>query len=284
MTSPLISAAELRSLARSIGDGARRPLPDGRAVRARRSTPSGHVPGAAYVDLDTELAAPPGAWRQAPAARTPTCSGPRHADGRACSHDRAGRGLRRLGRRGPPAGAWWLLRYARSRRRPGARRRLVGLGRRRRRGGRPSPPQPVRGRLHRPARARCPVVDASTEVLDVSRVLVDARAPERYRGETEPIDPVAGHGSPVRRQSCRPAPTSGADGRFRQPRTSCRALYEAAGVPTDGSQEVAVFCGSGVTAVDDLLALETARGDGRRSTRGAGAAGSPTPTRPVASG
>jgi thiosulfate/3-mercaptopyruvate sulfurtransferase len=45
------------------------------------------------------------------------------------------------------------------------------------------------------------------------------------------------------------------DGRFRSP-DQLKALYEAAGVPTDGSREVAVYCGSGVTAVHDLLALE----------------------------
>ena len=43
-------------------------------------------------------------------------------------------------------------------------------------------------------------------------------------------------------------------GRFRSP-DQLRALYEAAGVPTDGRQEVAVYCGSGVTAVHDVLAL-----------------------------
>ena len=96
-----------------------------------------------------------------------------------------------------------------------------------------------------------PVVEADG-VLDVP-VLVDARAPERYRGESEPIDPVAG-----RIPGAVNVPTSAnlaADGRFRSP-DQLRALYEAAGVPTDGSQEVAVYCGSGVTAVHDLIALE----------------------------
>ena len=97
-----------------------------------------------------------------------------------------------------------------------------------------------------------PVVEAD-RVLDVP-VLVDARAPERYRGETEPIDPVAGH-----IPGAVNVPTSAnldATGRFRSP-DEIKAAYEAAGVPTDGMQEVAVYCGSGVTAVHDIIALET---------------------------
>ena len=83
-------------------------------------------------------------------------------------------------------------------------------------------------------------------------VLVDARAPERYRGETEPLDPVAGH---VPGAVNVPTTTNlAADGRFRSPE-QLRALYEAAGVPLDGT-EVAVYCGSGVTAPHDLIALE----------------------------
>jgi thiosulfate/3-mercaptopyruvate sulfurtransferase len=96
-----------------------------------------------------------------------------------------------------------------------------------------------------------PVVDAD-HLRDVA-VVVDARAPERYRGESEPVDPVAGH---VPGAVNVPTSTNlGADGRFRSP-DQLRALYAAAGVPLDGSREVAVYCGSGVTATHDLIALE----------------------------
>jgi len=96
-----------------------------------------------------------------------------------------------------------------------------------------------------------PVVEAD-EVLGVP-VLVDARAPERYRGETEPIDPVAGH---IPGAVNVPTTTNlNAEGRFR-PATELRALYAAAGV--DGTEDVAVYCGSGVTAAHDVLALEVA--------------------------
>ncbi len=100
------------------------------------------------------------------------------------------------------------------------------------------------------APGRLPVVDADS-VTDAG-VVVDARAPERYRGEVEPVDPVAGH-----IPGAVNVPTStnlGADGRFR-PADQLRALYAAAGVE-DGDADVAVYCGSGVTATHDLLALE----------------------------
>jgi thiosulfate/3-mercaptopyruvate sulfurtransferase len=90
------------------------------------------------------------------------------------------------------------------------------------------------------------------EVPDVA-VLVDARAPERYRGEVEPVDPVAGHVPGAVN-----VPTSRnltADGRFRTP-AELRAVYaEVGAVP---GAEVAAYCGSGVTATHDVLAMEVA--------------------------
>ena len=77
--------------------------------------------------------------------------------------------------------------------------------------------------------------------------LVDARAPERYRGEVEPVDPVAGH-----IPGAVNVPTEAnldPHGLFRTP-GELREVY--AGVGGD----VAVYCGSGVTACHDLLALE----------------------------
>jgi thiosulfate/3-mercaptopyruvate sulfurtransferase len=99
------------------------------------------------------------------------------------------------------------------------------------------------------------VIDRATLKSKLGTVtLLDARGAPRYRGETEPIDPVAG-----RIPGAVNVPTStnlDASGRFRPPE-QIKALYDAAGVPTDGSQEVAVYCGSGVTAVHDVIALET---------------------------
>ena len=100
-----------------------------------------------------------------------------------------------------------------------------------------------------------PTVDAATAAA-VARdgVLLDARAPERYRGETEPVDPVAGHvpgaiNVPTARNLEDDGPRAG---RFRSP-TELAEVYAAV---TDPSRDVAVYCGSGVTATHDLLALE----------------------------
>lgn len=83
--------------------------------------------------------------------------------------------------------------------------------------------------------------------------LIDARAPERYRGETEPIDSAAGH-----------IPTAinlpsggnlGDDGRFLES-DALRERYVGAGI--DDAAATVVYCGSGVTACHDILAMEVA--------------------------
>ena len=88
-------------------------------------------------------------------------------------------------------------------------------------------------------------------------LLLDARAPERYAGETEPIDPVAGH-VPGAVNSPTTAWLAG-DGTFR------RDLAEHwAAVRGDRAEvgEVGVYCGSGVTAAHHLLALAELGVDG----------------------
>ena len=83
--------------------------------------------------------------------------------------------------------------------------------------------------------------------------LLDSRAGERYRGETEPIDPKAGH-----IPGARSAPFSGNlrdDGRFKS-REQLRARFHELGV--EGGDRVVVYCGSGVNACHNLLALELA--------------------------
>ena len=83
------------------------------------------------------------------------------------------------------------------------------------------------------------------------RVLIDARVGERYRGEREPIDPKKGHIPGA--VSAPWIDNLDADARFKSPE-DLRRRYEALGV--DGS--AAVYCGSGVNACHDLLALELA--------------------------
>ena len=93
------------------------------------------------------------------------------------------------------------------------------------------------------------------ELLRRRGLLLDARAPERYRGEVEPLDPRAGHipgavnapyGENLRGKD---------DPRFRAA-DELRARYR--GLGAENGSEVVVSCGSGVTACHDALALELA--------------------------
>lgn len=111
-----------------------------------------------------------------------------------------------------------------------------------------------------------------------SAVLLDARAGERYRGETEPIDPRAGHVP-----GALSAPWSGnldGDGRF-LPAAELRARYAALGA--DASPPIA-YCGSSLSASHDLLALELAGIGGARLYEGSWSDWSSDPSRPVAVG
>ncbi|HEU5044921.1 MAG TPA: sulfurtransferase [Nocardioidaceae bacterium] len=84
-------------------------------------------------------------------------------------------------------------------------------------------------------------------------VLVDARAGERYRGETEPVDPRAGHIPGARSLPCRD--NLATDGTFLPP-GEIRRRFESVGVRN--GEELVCYCGSGVTACHDLLAAEHA--------------------------
>lgn len=102
--------------------------------------------------------------------------------------------------------------------------------------------------------------DVESARQDPARLLVDARAPERFRGEVEPIDPVAGH---IPGAINRPfALNLGPDQRFR-PAETLRSEFLAL---LDGRPASAVIhqCGSGVTACHNLLAMEHAGLPGAR--------------------
>ncbi|MDP2774985.1 MAG: sulfurtransferase [Nocardioides sp.] len=253
MTGPLISVAELQAvlhLGRQASPGSVTLLD----VRYRLGGPggpgeyaAGHLPGAAYVDLDTDLASPPGA-------------GGRHPLPEPAGFEAA---MRRAGvRRDRPvvvyddwaalaAGrAWWLLRFHGH---PDVRVLDGGLAAWVAHGGElaTGAETPAPGDFTVSGEAGMPLVEADG-VLDVD-VLVDARAPERYRGEVEPIDPVAGHIPGA--VNVPTAHNLTPDGRFR-PADELRATYAAVGaVP---GADVAAYCGSGVTACHDLLAMEVA--------------------------
>jgi thiosulfate/3-mercaptopyruvate sulfurtransferase len=111
------------------------------------------------------------------------------------------------------------------------------------------------------AQARPGWVLGKLEMLDrdVSAPVLDARAPERYRGEQEPIDPRAGHIPGARSAPYTDNLTSGAVPVLRPPE-ALRERYAALGA---AAGEPIVYCGSGVTACHDLLALEVAGLRGR---------------------
>ena len=122
-------------------------------------------------------------------------------------------------------------------------------------------------------------IATADEVAAGGALVVDARAPERYRGETEPIDPRAGHVPGAVN-----LPFAGnldEEGRF-LPEEELRRRFEAAGVRED--RETIVYCGSGVTATHDLLALESAGFTRVRLFPGSWSQWSADPQRPVAVG
>ncbi len=110
--------------------------------------------------------------------------------------------------------------------------------------------------------------------------IVDARAPERYRGETEPIDPVAGHIPGALNRLYKD--NLGADGRFKSAqelRTAFQALLR-----DRKPEEVVHQCGSGVSACHNILAMEIAGLTGSRLYPGSWSEWCADRSRPVARG
>jgi thiosulfate/3-mercaptopyruvate sulfurtransferase len=211
---------------------------------------AGHLPGAVFVSLDTDLAGAPGL-------------GGRHPLPDPGSFQAA---MRRAGvRAGYPvvvyddgdstiaARAWWTLRYFGH----DPVRVLDGGLRAWAAAGLPvttDEPSPETGDFAA-VPGHLPVLDAAgADALTRSGVLLDARAGERYRGETEPADPVAGHIPGA--VSAPTAANVGADGRFLAP-AELRERFAALGV-RPGSAQVGAYCGSGVTAAHEVLALQLA--------------------------
>ncbi|SDX76145.1 thiosulfate/3-mercaptopyruvate sulfurtransferase [Modestobacter sp. DSM 44400] len=88
---------------------------------------------------------------------------------------------------------------------------------------------------------------------DPANVVLDARNADRFRGEQEPVDPRPGHVPGARNVPCRT--NLDADGRF-LPAEELRRRFQEVGVT--GEASVVSYCGSGVTACHNLLALELA--------------------------
>jgi thiosulfate/3-mercaptopyruvate sulfurtransferase len=210
---------------------------------------AGHLPGAAYVDLDAYLAATPGAGGRHPLPPTPVFVAAMQRGG-VCRDSTVV-----VYDDGPATAAarlWWLLRDH------GHDDVLVldgGLAAWRAAGHPVStdPVVPVPGDWTGTA-GGLPVVEADgVPALAREGVLLDVRAGERFRGETEPLDPVAGH---IPGAVNLPLGGNTDDvGRF-LPDEILRERLSGAGV-RDGVP-VAAYCGSGVTATQTLLALRLA--------------------------
>jgi thiosulfate/3-mercaptopyruvate sulfurtransferase len=110
--------------------------------------------------------------------------------------------------------------------------------------------------------------------------LIDARAPERYRGETEALDPVAGHIPGALNRFFRHNLAD--DGSFKTP-AQLRTEYEAL-LAGCSPGEVVHQCGSGVTACHNILAMEVAGLGGSRLYPGSWSEWCADPARPVAKG
>lgn len=235
---------------------------------------AGHIPRALFIDLDSALAAPPGRGGRHP---MPTAERFKDAMRAVGISNTRGVVVYDAATSMAAARAWWVLRYFGH---PDVRvldggltawtdaghALEVGAG------------SGIAGDFTaRPGNMA--LLDATAASKLASRgVLLDARAPERFRGESEPIDPVAGHIPGARNVPA--SELNEPSGRFRDP-AALRASFEAVGV-RDGI-EVGTYCGSGVAAAQEVLALELA------GYRGALYVGSwsewiTNPDRPIATG
>jgi thiosulfate/3-mercaptopyruvate sulfurtransferase len=247
---------------------------DGRSGRA--AFEAGHLPGAVFVDLDAVLAADPssGAGRH-PLPDPGVFAGALGRlgigdDATVVAYDDAGGTT--------AARLWWML-------------RAVGQTATVLDGGIAS----WTGRLERGAGSPRPTVarrptpwpkDRTVSADDVAAVsegrtvgrLLDARAPERFRGEAEPIDPRAGH-IPGARNAPFAANLDATTGRF-LPADELRRLYaELLGEASPA--EAIAYCGSGVTSCHTLLALEVAGMGGGRLFPGSWSEWSARADRPI---
>lgn len=209
----------------------------------------GHLPGAVFTDLDRDLAGPPGPAGRHPLPDTAVFTEAMRAAGVSqgspvVAYDD--------GDSTAAARAWWTLRYYGHedvRVLDGGYRAWLKAG--------------LAVTTAEPARkpgdftaqpGHMPVLDASSaEATARTGLLLDARSAERYRGEHELIDPVAG-----RIPGAVSAPTTGnvnADGTFRNT-VELAARFTSLGVRP--GRAVGAYCGSGVTAAHEVLALALA--------------------------
>lgn len=244
----------------------------------RKLYQGGHIPDAYFVDVDAELSGsitPRTGRHPLPDRETFTRWLGDYAIGpevQVVAYDDMGGAI--------AARLWWLARWA------GHEASAVldgGWAAWRQEGGElsrsvPATPAPI---LFHPASMAFSEISAREILSDLqSRYrLVDARSEERYAGTTEPIDPVAGHipgatNRPFRGNLDR-------SGHF-LPSEALRQRFQD--LATDGPDRVVHYCGSGVTACHNLLAMECAGLRGSRLYAGSWSEWCRDPNRPVAHG
>ena len=126
-------------------------------------------------------------------------------------------------------------------------------------------------------------VDADFVVANIEQptaIVIDARAPERYRGDTEPIDPVAGHIPGAVNRVFKN--NLNADGAFKTAAALKQEFAQLLGAKPPG--QVINQCGSGVTACHNLFAMEIAGLSGSKLYPGSWSEWCADPARPVAKG
>lgn len=273
MSQPLIAAWELEEAL----EGARPPrLLD---CRARLGDPDAghglwwkeHLPGSHHLDLDRDLAAPPGEGGRHPLPRQEAFTATLQRlgvrpDVPVVVYDDMGGQL-------AAARAWWMLAcwagHPDVRVLDGGIQAWLGHGGELREGDDVAP---------RPADWSPAYRDdawVSAEQVFSGRALkLDARSRERFSGQAEPIDPVAGH---VPGAICRPsAENLGADGHFKSPSRLAEELPRA--------EQAVAYCGSGVTACHTILAYAVAGRPLPRLYPGSWSEWIRDPARPVATG
>ena len=208
----------------------------------------GHIPGAVFLDIDADLSGPPGPRGRHPLpdpdalALVLRRAGVRHDREVVAYDDGDAMAAARL---------WWTLRWAGHLMvsvLDGGFAAWIGQGR-------PVEPGEAEPRpgdfVVRPGRAA--VLDADgAAALARGGILLDARTEIRYRGENEPVDPVAGH---IPGAVNLPAARLDAPGGGLLPAPRLREIFAAAGV---GPGPVGAYCGSGITAAKTILALTEA--------------------------
>jgi len=260
-------------LAREIGPAGASPLPTLRVVdtrfyldpsrRGRDAWRAGHIPGAIFLDMDEDLSAP-GGGRGLPAGRHPWPGEDKVAAVMGAAG--IGPGVRVVAyddnSGGSAARLWYLLRAH------GHDDVAVldgGIAKWTAEGRPLSTEEPRVEAVRFAGRLRPGFVVTKDDMVrgQPGRLVLDARAGERYRGEAEPIDPRAGH-----IPGARNAPWTGNLDAATPPVflsvEALRARYRSLGAE---QKEPVVYCGSGVTACHDLLALHLA---GLRGTLYAG--------------